>query len=150
MPIEPDEQQFADVVGIAGTQGDGPIVMLNLNRYRERAQYEGEVPGGLPADVSGHEAYLRYGVVALAVLARVGGKILWQADARLIVVGDETDSCDEVVAVWYPSLAAFVALATDQEILAARAHRAAGLERAALIACESGAEPVLAAPQAIS
>ena len=37
-----------------------------------------------------------------------------------------------------------VTLATDQEILAARAHRAAGLERAALIACASGAEPVLA------
>jgi uncharacterized protein (DUF1330 family) len=148
MPIEPDEQQFADVVGIAGTQGDGPIVMLNLNRYRERAQYEGEVPGGLAAAVSGHEAYLRYGVVALAVLARVGGTILWQADARLTVVGDETDRYDEVVAVWYPSLAAFVALATDQEILAARAHRAAGLERAMLIACESGAEPVLVAPQA--
>jgi hypothetical protein len=64
------------------------------------------------------------------------------------VVGDQTDSYDEVVAVWYPSLAAFVALATDQEILTARAHRAAGLERAALIACESGAEPVLVAPQA--
>jgi hypothetical protein len=40
-------------------------------------------------------------------------------------------------------VAAFVALATDPELLAARAHRVAGLERAALIGCESGAEPVL-------
>jgi len=147
MPIEPDEQQFAEIAGLAGTPADGPIVMLNLNRYRERAQYDGEVPGGLAGDVPGHEAYLRYGVVAVSVLARVGGKVLWQADAKLTAVGDETDRYDEVVAVWYPSFSAFVKLATDPEILAARAHRAAGLERAALIACDSGAEPVLVAPE---
>jgi uncharacterized protein (DUF1330 family) len=147
MPIEPDEQQFAEIVGLAGTPADGPIVMLNLNRYRERAQYEGDVPDGLEGDVSGQEAYLRYGAVAIATLARVGGAVLWQADARMTAVGDETDRYDEVVAVWYPSFAAFMKLATDPEILAARAHRSAGLERAALIACESGAEPVLAAPE---
>jgi uncharacterized protein (DUF1330 family) len=146
VPIEPDEQQFSEVAGVAGTDADQPIVMLNLNRYRDRAEYAQEVPGGMPADVSGHEAYLRYGVVAVAALARVGGKVLWQADAKLTVVGDDSDRYDEVVAVWYPSLAAFVALATDAEILAARAHRAAGLERAALIACESGAEAALFAP----
>ena len=48
---------------------DGPVVMLNLNRYRERAEYEGEVPGGTSSDVSGHEAYMRYGEVARAVLS---------------------------------------------------------------------------------
>jgi uncharacterized protein (DUF1330 family) len=146
MPIEPDEQQFAEVARLVG-EAAGPVVMLNLNRYRERAEYEDEVPGGLSADVSGHEAYLRYGAVAVAVLARLGGRVLWQAESKLTVVGDETDRYDEIVAVWYPSLAAFVALATDPEILAARAHRAAGLERAALIACEAGAEPVLVAPE---
>jgi uncharacterized protein (DUF1330 family) len=147
MPIEPDEQQFAEVAGLAGSEADGPVVMLNLNRYRERAAYEGEVPGDLSGDVSGREAYVRYAAVAVAVLARVGGRVLWQAESRLTAVGDESDRYDEVVAVWYPSFAAFVALATDPEILAVRAHRAAGLERAALIGCESGAEPVLAAPE---
>jgi len=147
MPIEPDEQQFAEIAGLAGTPADDPIVMLNLNRYRERAQYDGDVPDGLDGDVSGHEAYLRYGAVAIEALARVGGAVLWQADAKLTAVGDETDRYDEVVAVWYPSFAAFMKLATDPEILAARAHRSAGLERAALIACASGAEPVLVAPE---
>src|SRR5262249_8875056 len=143
MPIEPDEEQFIEVAGVAGTEADGPVVMLNLNRYRERAVYEAEVSGGLPADVSGHEAYLRYGAVAVSVLARLGGKILWEADARMTVVGDETDRYDEVGAVWYPNLAAFMALATDPEILEARAHRGAGLERAALIACAASDEPIL-------
>jgi len=147
MPIEPDEQQFAKVAALAGGEADGPLVMLNLNRYRERAQYEGEVPGDLSNDVPGREAYARYAAVAIAVLTRLGDKVLWQAESNLTVVGDDTDRYDEVVAVWYPSLAAFVALATDAEILAARAHRAAGLERAALICCGSGAEPVLEASE---
>ena len=145
MAIEPNEEQLADVTGLAGGDADAPVVMLNLNRYRERAHYQGEVPDDAPADVSGREAYTRYGAVAVAVLARVGGRILWQAESKRTVIGDEIDRYDEVIAVWYPSLAAFVALATDPELLAAREHRVAGLERAALIGCESGAEPVLAA-----
>jgi uncharacterized protein (DUF1330 family) len=143
MPIEPDRQQIAEVAELAGGEADGPVVMLNLNRYRQRAEYEGEVPGGGPRNVSGHEAYLRYGAVALAVLRRLGGRILWQTESKRTVIGDQSDRYDEVIAVWYPSLAAFVALATDADVLAARAHRVAGLERAALIGCESGAEPVL-------
>ncbi|MGZ4203108.1 MAG: hypothetical protein ACXVRH_13755, partial [Thermoleophilaceae bacterium] len=59
------------------------------------------------------------------------------------VIGDDTDRYDEVIAVWYPDLAAFVTLISDPELLAARHHRVAALERAALIRCRSGAEPVL-------
>ncbi len=143
MPIEPDQRQFAEVAALAGGEADGPVVMLNLNRYRERAAYEEDVPGGAPADVSGHEAYLRYGAAASAVLDRLGGRILWHAECKRTVIGDDTDRYDEVIAVWYPSLAAFKALATDPHLLAARPHRVAALERAALICCESGADAVL-------
>ncbi|HEU0023884.1 MAG TPA: DUF1330 domain-containing protein [Thermoleophilaceae bacterium] len=145
MPIEPDQAQMAEIAELAGADGDGPVVMLNLNRYRERAEYDGDVPGGESSDVPGHEAYMRYGVVATEVLARVGGRILWHTDSKRTVIGDETDRYDEVIAVWYPSLAAFAALATDPELLAARPHRVAALERAALVCCESGGEPLLAA-----
>ena len=143
MAIEPDAQQIAEVTALAGAESDGPVVMLNLNRYRERAAYDGEVPEGASPDVSGHEAYLRYGAVASQVLERVGGKILWHTDSQRTVVGDETDRYHEVIAVWYPSLASFAALVTDPELLAARCHRVAALERAAVICCGSGAEPVL-------
>ena len=44
----------------------------------------------------------------------------------MTVIGDESDRYDEIIAVWYPSLAAFSALATDPGILEARAHRLAG------------------------
>jgi uncharacterized protein (DUF1330 family) len=123
MAVEPDQEQFAQVAALAGADADGPVVMLNLNRYADR------------------EEYMRYGVVAAGVLERVGGKILWHTDAKQTVIGDDSDRYDEVIAVWYPSLAAFAALATDPEVLAAREHRLAGLERAALICCEPGGQP---------
>ncbi len=128
MPVEPDEQQLAEVSALAGSRADGPVVMLNLNLYRDR------------------EAYYRYAAVAATVLERVGGRVLWHAQAQGTVIGDQSDAYDEVIAVWYPNVAAFVALATDPEILAARADRAAGLERAALIRCAAAAEPVLDGP----
>ena len=126
MPIEPDEKQLSEIAARAGGPDDGPVVMLNLNRYRERAAYE------------------RYGEVALGVLGQVGGRILWHAEANETVIGDDSDSYDEVIAVWYPSRAAFIELATSEGVLAARADRAAGLERAALICCEPGGDPALA------
>jgi uncharacterized protein (DUF1330 family) len=122
MAVEPDEAQFAEIAARAGGDADGPVVMLNLNRYRDR------------------EAYMRYGEVAAAVLERVGGRILWYSETKLTVIGDDADRYDEVIAVWYPSLAAFSALATDPEILEARAHRLDGLERAALICCDPGVQ----------
>ena len=117
MPVEPGAEQFAELDALAGGDGDGPVVMLNLNRYSDR------------------DAYLRYGAVAAAVLDRVGGRILWHSDAKLTVIGEQR--YDEVIAVWYPSLAAFRALTTDPELLAARDHRLAGLEGAELICCSA-------------
>ncbi|MEA2418681.1 MAG: hypothetical protein QOE60_887 [Thermoleophilaceae bacterium] len=118
MAVEPDTRQFAEIAALAGGDADGPVVMLNLNRYRDR------------------DAYMRYGEVAARVLERVGGRILWHTEAKLTVIGE--DGYDEVISVWYPSLAAFSALASDPELLAAREHRLAGLEHASLICCEPG------------
>ena len=121
MAVEPDARQFAEIAARAGGDSDGPVVMLNLNRYRDR------------------DAYLRYGEVAAAVLERVGGRILWHTDADLTVIGGDGDRYDEVIAVWYPSLAAFTELATDPKVLEVREVRAEALERAALICCSAPA-----------
>jgi uncharacterized protein (DUF1330 family) len=99
---------------------DEPIVMLNLNTYRDR------------------DEYMRYGDVAMRVLARIGGRILWHSETKTTLIGDESDDCDEVIAVSYPSLRAFVEFTQDPEIVAALPHRAAGLERAALVCCSPG------------
>lgn len=125
MAVEPDQEQIAELTTLAQSDEDGPLVMLNLNRYRDR------------------EAYGRYAVVAQRVLEKVGGHVLWYAPAQATVVGGDTETYDEVIAVWYPSAAAFLALATDPETLEARAHRIEGLERAALIRFGAGEKPAL-------
>ena len=138
MPVNPTQEQIAAVAAIAGTDADGPLVMLNLNRYRARAAYEGDPPGGGSPDVSGREAYERYGAEAIEKLGRIGGEVLWHTQATLTVIGDESDLYDEVIAVRYPSAQAFLDLALDAEIGVALAHRNAGLQRAALIRCDEG------------
>lgn len=135
MPVNPTREQIEAMTAIAEGDADGPLVMLNLNRYRERAAYADQPPGGEPADVSGREAYERYGAVAVEVLARVGGEVMWQAYASLTVIGDDGERWDEVIAVRYPSARAFLDLALDPEIGAALPHRDAGLEHATLLRC---------------
>jgi uncharacterized protein (DUF1330 family) len=140
MTSSPTPEQLQEVTALAGTKADAPLVMLNLNRYRERARYESAPPGGESPDVTGREAYERYAVKAVEVLAREGGEVLWATEATMTVVGDESDRWHEVIAVRYPSMQAFLGLALDPEIGIALAHREAGLERAALIRCDDGGQ----------
>src|SRR6476660_1114124 len=107
MPIDPTREQLEELSALAGTDADGPVVMLNLNRYRPEAAYAGEPPGGGDPGVTGREAYARYLEVAERVLAREGGRVVWHATSPGTVIGDASDRCDEVIAVYYPSLAAF-------------------------------------------
>jgi uncharacterized protein (DUF1330 family) len=120
MPVEPSPEQIAEMQALAGGPDDGPLVMLNLNRYRDP------------------QAYARYGEVAQRVLERVGGRILWHAPVRGTVIGEGEERFDDVIAVWYPSATAFLQLVGDAELLRARDHRLEGLERAALLRCEPG------------
>jgi len=136
VPVNPSREQLAAIGALADSDADGPLVMLNLNRYREHAAYDGDPPGGESPDVSGREAYGRYGEVALKVLARVGGGIIWHAPATMTVIGDDSDAYDEVIAARYPSARAFLELALDPEVGEALAHRGAGLERAAILRCD--------------
>lgn len=128
--LVPTDAQIAELLERVG---DGPVVMLNLNRYRETAQYEAGHPDA-DAGLSGRAAYLRYGIVALEAVTALGGRILWQTDARMVAVGTEGDAWDEVVAVWYPDTGAFLRLVEHPGYVEAHAHRDAALARAVVIA----------------
>jgi uncharacterized protein (DUF1330 family) len=113
LPVDPTDAQIQEVLHDGR---EGPIVMLNLNRYRDR------------------DEYLHYGMVALAAIESVGGRILWQTDVEQTVIGDERDQYDEAIAVWYPNRAAFLGLMDHPGYLEATEHRAAGVEHATLLA----------------
>jgi len=139
--IEPTDAALA---AIGKRRGEGAFVALNLNRYRRRAAYP---PGTPNADASGREAYLRYGVVALAAIVHVGGRILWAADAEEIAIGCSHDEFDEVVAVWYPDRSAFLQLEEYPGYREAlELHRRAAIEHACLLFFAAGSEPKLTTP----
>src|SRR5437588_11070976 len=105
MPIEPTPDQFAR---LATTSDDGPVVMLNLLRFKDRAE-------GIEAaeDISGADAYARYGAGVQKFLARAGGRVVFAAQPRESVIGPEAAEWDLVLAVEYPSRRAFLEMTSD-------------------------------------
>jgi uncharacterized protein (DUF1330 family) len=129
MSIEPSLAQFQQ---LAAADDDGPVIMINLLRFKELAD-------GIHAkdEISGAEAYVRYGAAAASFLERAGGRILLAVAAEQSVIGPEDGEWDLVVAVEYPSRGAFLAMTSDPGYLEIHPHRAAALAESRLIACKS-------------
>jgi len=105
----------------------GPVVMLNLLRFKERATAPDE-------GVSGQEAYQRYGDAMQKLVASRGGRILWSGRVDSQVIGSDADGFQMAALVEYPSRKAFVEIASSPEVAAIGVHRAAGLEGQWLLA----------------
>ncbi|HEY5336677.1 MAG TPA: DUF1330 domain-containing protein [Rhizomicrobium sp.] len=116
----------------------GPMVMVNLLKYRKKAAYDSDRTEA-KENLSGRDAYQRYGMVALQHVTKRGGKIVWGGPQKFVMIGDlEENDWDDVVCVHYPSRDAFMDMTQDSEYLAAHYHREAGLERTALLCCGPG------------
>jgi uncharacterized protein (DUF1330 family) len=102
---------------------DKPVVMLNLLRFRETARYDD------PLDVcSGREAYKRYSQTALKTIAAVGGGVIFSGRAAESLIGPPHEVWHQIFLVRYPSPAAFRAMLSMPDYLAAVKHRTAALE----------------------
>jgi len=140
--VDPTPEQLT---AFAGADVTTPIVMLNLNKYRDRAAYDDPGPDD---DLSGREAYLRYGGVALRAMAEVGAQILWMAPAEQVFAGCEHEQYDEALLVWYPSRGAFLQMLGLDWYREALVHRNAALAQASVIALTGPAAPTLTPPGA--
>ena len=113
---------------------EGPIVMVNLLKFRTKAAY-GADQAEAKENLSGREAYLRYGMVAQRCVAEAGGAIVWGGNQKLVFIGTASDLWDQVICVRYPSRQAFLAMVSRPDYTAASYHRDAALERTALLCC---------------
>ena len=103
---------------------EGPIVMVNLLKFRERAVYE----DGSDGHLTGREAYQRY-AAAIGKLIRVyGGRFIFAGDVTHLMIGQADEIWDEVALAEYPDRAAFMAMIEDPAFQAASHHREAGLD----------------------
>ena len=106
---------------------DGPIHMLNLVRLRDKADY----PDG--TDATGAEAYAAYGRESAPIFKRVGGRIAWSGDFRLMLIGPEDEKWDVCFIAEYPGSTAFVEMVKDPDYQKAVRHRQAAVLDSRLI-----------------
>ncbi len=110
-----------------------PFTMLNLLRLRDVADYSANPELSPEIPVSGRELFDRYAAGMEPLLARVGAKRVFFADAGLCLIGPPDERWDIVQTAWYPSLDAFFELMSSDEVQADLGHRIAMLEDSRVI-----------------
>lgn len=113
----------AQAAAFFGGDEDGPFVMINLLKFKEQAEYE----DGSDAELSGRDAYLRYGAAVQACLASVGGKGRYSGLVSDLMLGEVEELWDMVALAEYPSRAAMLQMIQSPEYQAIEKHRKAGL-----------------------
>jgi uncharacterized protein (DUF1330 family) len=102
---------------------DGPFVMVNLLKFKDKAEYA----DGSDAELSGRDAYLRYGAAVQACLAAVGGRAFFSAHITELLLGEADELWDMVALAEYPNREAMRTMVASPEYQAIEKHRIAGL-----------------------
>lgn len=102
---------------------DSPIHMVNLLKFKDRAEYE----DGRATDLSGRDAYQLYGRQVGKLIVDYGGEITFAGDVTFLALGQVEELWDEVAIAKYPNRAALFEMSTSPEWQAISVHRAAGL-----------------------
>lgn len=131
--VAPTEEQLA---GFLAPGDDHPIYMLNLLKYKEKAEYA----DGRETGLSGAAAYGIYGAGVLEEIAAVGGHMYFAGSVDRMMLGEVEELWDDVGIAMYPSRAAMLEMIQKSSYQALAVHREAGLagqlniETSALIA----------------
>jgi uncharacterized protein (DUF1330 family) len=112
-----------------------PIVMLNLLKFKPKAAYK----DGRTDNVSGMEAYNRYGDDMVKFVTAAGGRVLFVGEVKTLVIGKVEEMWDVVALVEYPSSEAFAKIAMSPEVAKFGVHREAGLAGQLLVQCKQTA-----------
>ena len=118
--VNPNADQMA---GFMDSSVEGPIAMVNLLKYKEKAEYSDE----RETDLSGAEAYGIYAQGVAKTLAMVGGKMLFFGNVSRLMLGEVEELWDQVAIAQYPSRAAMLEMMQLPEYQAIHMHRDAGL-----------------------
>ena len=102
----------------------GPIVMVNLLKYRDKAEYA----DGRESDLSGREAYGIYGQAVAKLVEAHGGRIIFAGQVSHLTIGVVDELWDDVALVEYPNRGALLAMSTSAAYAEIAPHREAGLK----------------------
>lgn len=125
----------------------GEVVMLNLLRFRDVADYSDHPDLAPPAPISGREAYERYIVHTLPFLRASGGDVLYLGIGGDYLIGPPGRGWDMAMLVRQRSVADFFAFASDEDYLAGIGHRVAALLDSRILPLVDAASSLLAASE---
>ena len=117
-PTDPEQLQ-----GMTEPGPEGPIFMVNLLKFKDKAEYE----DGRETDLTGRQAYQLYGAGVAGLLPDYGARIFFMADVTFLSLGQVEDLWDEIAIAAYPDRNALFRMSTSEEWQALAVHRAAGL-----------------------
>ena len=118
--VSPSEEQ---IKGFFEPGAEGPIYMLNLLKFKDKAEYEDDSETNL----TGAQAYARYGAEVSKILIKLGGGGMFNAKVERLMLGEVEDLWDMVAIAMYPSRQAMIDMMQSEEYQAIHHHRDAGL-----------------------
>lgn len=127
--VDPSPELFA---AFKALDRDTPILMLNMLRFREQAAYP-EDHALASENLTGAEAYKRYGEHSGPIFSRVGGEIVWRGRYETMVIGPTDEVWDSVFIARYPNAHAFLEMVKDPDYQRAVIHRQAAVDTSRLI-----------------
>ena len=119
--VVPNAEQMK---GFLEPGNDKPIYMLNLLKFKDKAEYA----DGRASELSGAEAYGIYAQEVVGHLAKVGGAPMFSAQVERLMLGEVEELWDAVAIAEYPNRTAMITMFTNQDYLQSHLHRTAGLE----------------------
>jgi hypothetical protein len=111
----------------------GNVVMLNLLRFREYADYSATPQLAPREPISGAAAYRLYIQHTLPHLQKSGGELIFLGKGGNFLIGPTNERWDAAMLVRQRSVSDFIAFASNQEYLAGIGHRVAALEDSRLL-----------------
>ena len=111
----------------------GEVIMLNLLKFRELADYS-HAPELVPSEsISGRDAYRLYMKHTTPFLKEAGGEVLFFGQGSSFLIGPEGEGWDVVMLVKHVSVDVFMSFASNEGYLAIKGHREAALEDSRLL-----------------
>lgn len=109
------------------------IVMLNLLRFRETADYSASPELAPEGAISGADAFRRYIKHTLPYLRETGGDLIFLGAGGPFLIGPESERWDLAMLVRQSSAEAFLAFASHEAYQAGIGHRTAAIEDSRLL-----------------
>lgn len=113
--------------------GKGPVVMLNLLRFRAQADYTDLEALKPTEEISGRDAYKLYMKYTQPEIEKIGSRVLFYGAANQFLIGPTTETWDAVLLVEHPSMEKFMEFAQNKDYLKTLGHRTAALEDSRLL-----------------